>query len=126
MEKTSRLPAAFNMKNMKKKSIAFLIEHSPCCILSFAAGFIGLPMLAHNPPIELCFAIFGAIIGEYIGHRIFHKHDSCSHDACARAVIRRYGLSLLIGLASWGAHQTLFHHPAHTHHAAIHSVKLPV
>lgn len=119
MEKTSFLPASFSARNLKSKSIAFLIEHSPCCLLSFAAGFVGLPMLYHNPRIELAFAIVGAVLGEYLGHRWFHKDGSCHHETCIRGVMRRYAFSLLIGLASWGLHQKLFHHAHDDDHGHV-------
>lgn len=119
IQKPRLLPAALNWRQVKTKSIAFIIEHSPCCLLSFAAGFIGLPMLYHNPRIELAFAIFGAVFGEWLGHRLFHKHDSCHHDTCIRGTLRRYAISLLIGLASWGLHQQLFHH-RHDHEVGVH------
>jgi len=90
-----------------------LIEHAPCCILSFAAGFIGLPILNHNPIVELGFAFGGAVAGEYIGHKYFVKNHT--HKPGWKSTVRRYGLSLVFGLASWGVHQAVFHDHAHDH-----------
>jgi hypothetical protein len=103
-----RLP--FSLSAVKTKGLTLAIEHAPCCILSFAAGFIGLPMLTHNPVIELGFAVGGAVAGEHIGHRLFSKH---THGSGLGSAVKRYGIALAFGLASWGAHQALFHdhHP---------------
>jgi hypothetical protein len=124
--KTARLPSPlrlrFNMQSLKTKGLTLLIEHSPCCILSFGAAMIGVPFLRHNPVIELGFAIGGAIVGEHIGHKYFHKHTG-AHDAHGhshekegwRGLCVRYGLALTFGLASWGVHQVYFHDHGHHH-----------
>lgn len=114
--KLPSLKTHFNLRSLKTKGLTLLIEHLPCCILSVAAGFIGLPLLNHNPVIELGFAIGGAITGEYVGHKYFLKHK---HPETTMHQFRRYGLSLLFGLASWGLHQKLFHH----HHDEDHHHK---
>lgn len=108
----------FNARTVKTKGLTLLIEHGPCCILSLAAGFVGLPWIAHNPMLELGFAMGGAIIGEYVGHRLFHTHSHAA-DSAARTA-RRYGLSVLFGLASWGVHQVAFHKPHDHRHETSH------
>lgn len=112
---------AFNGASIKTKALTLLIEHSPCCLLSVAAGFIGIPGMAHNPAIELALAIGGAIIGETVGHRLFHKKSAESRAEGYKKTLRRYGLSCLFGLASWGVHQTLLHKGSDNHnkHALI-------
>jgi hypothetical protein len=109
----SILKTHFNLRSVKTKGLTLLIEHGPCCILSVAAGFIGLPMLAHNPVLELGFAIGGAFTGEYIGHRLFHRKSEGHKPPVSRW--RRYGVALAFGLASWGIHQAVFHKDAHPH-----------
>lgn len=110
----------FNLHSVKTKGLTLLIEHGPCCILSFSAGLIGLPGLNHNPVLELGFALGGAVVGEFAGSRLFHKHAH-AHEAMGRT-LRRYGLSLLFGVASWGVHQKFMHqdhdhaHPAQETH----------
>lgn len=97
--------------NYKSKLISLCIEHLPCCLLSAMAGFLSIPWFNHNPLIELGFAVGGALIGEYIGHRIFCAHD---HKQTARKTLLRYAFALAIGIASWGVHQVLFHdHSGH-------------
>lgn len=112
------LKLEFNLKAIKTKALTLLIEHGPCCILSFAAGFIGLPFLNHNPMVELGFAFGGAIAGEYIGHKYFEKNHT--HKLGWKATVRRYGLSLVFGLASWGVHQVAFHEDP-TEHTKVHT-----
>jgi hypothetical protein len=110
----------FNINSIKTKGLTLLIEHSPCCLLAFAAGFLGLPLLNHNPAIELGFAVAGAFIGEYIGHNYLFKKScqSHSHDEGLKGRMKRYGLALAFGLASWGLHQAFLHEPAdHAGHA---------
>lgn len=101
----------FNARAFKTKSLTLLIEHGPCCILSFAAGLVGLSGLAHNPLLELCFAFAGALGGEYLGHRLFHRGGHDHGGAGSAKTLRRYGLALVFGMASWGVHQAVFHHP---------------
>lgn len=105
------LRRTFNLRSLKTKALTLLIEHGPCCIFSLVAGAVGLPFLNHNPALEMGFALGGAVVGEYIGHRLFHKHEGGqSH----MPTWKRYGLSLMFGVASWGAHQILLHdHAAH-------------
>lgn len=107
----------FNLRSIKTKGLTLLIEHGPCCILSAAAGFIGVHGLAHNPMLELGFAVGGAFAGEYIGHRLFHKgHDHEKQGTAPwKGKVRRYALALTFGLASWGVHQQLFHKHDHDH-----------
>lgn len=103
----------FNLRSLKTKGLTLLIEHGPCCILSAAAGFIGVHGLAHNPMLELGFAVGGAFAGEYIGHRLFHKGKD--HGGGRWQGARRYALALAFGLASWGVHQKVFHKHDHDH-----------
>jgi hypothetical protein len=98
----------FNWASFKSKSLTLLIEHSPCCLLSFASGFLGVSVLNHNPVLELGFALSGALIGDHIGHKYFNQ-DCCKDDKKSENKLRRYALALSFGLASWGAHQMFFH-----------------
>lgn len=102
------------MKSFKTRGLTLLIEHSPCCILSFAAGLVGISFLNHNPMLELGFALGGAVVGERIGHHIFHKGEHHHHGW--KDTARRYGLSLMFGLASWGVHQQFLHNDHHHAH----------
>jgi hypothetical protein len=112
------LRSKFNLSAIKTKGLTLLIEHAPCCILSFAAGFIGISILNHNPILELGFAIGGAIIGEHIGHKYFVKNHT--HKPGWKSKAKRYGASIAFGLASWGVHQAAFHdHNAHGHDTAL-------
>jgi hypothetical protein len=56
------LHSHFSLASVKTKGLTLAIEHAPCCLLSFAAGFIGIAALNHNPVIELGFAIGGAFM----------------------------------------------------------------
>jgi hypothetical protein len=104
----------FNLASFKTKGLTLLIEHSPCCLLSFASGFVGMSALAHNPALELGFALGGALIGDHIGHKYLNK-DCCKDDKKVDNKLRRYSLALCFGLASWGAHQVLIHdHDTHS------------
>lgn len=109
------LRISFNMSAIKTKGLTLLIEHAPCCLLSLAAGFIGLSAFNHNPVLELGFALGGAVVGEHIGHKYFAKKHT--HKPGWKSQAKRYGLSLLFGLTSWGGHQVAFHddhdHSAH-------------
>ena len=105
---SQKLSSYFNYNSFKTKGLTLLIEHAPCCILSFAAGFIGISALNHNPVLELGFAMGGAIIGEYVGHKFFVK--SHTHKGTGlKSFTKRYSVALAFGLASWGVHQALFH-----------------
>lgn len=109
-------PAAkrrFDRRHLPAKGLALLIEHLPCCILSMVAASIGLPFMRHNPVIELGFAVFGAIFGEWIGHKYFLKNHT--HDHGLRATFMRYGFALSLGLTTWWLHQIFFHHHDHGH-----------
>lgn len=117
-----KLAPYFNLTVLKTKGFTLLIEHAPCCILSFAAGFIGIAALNHNPLLELGFALGGALIGEHIGHKYFSKNHE--HKGIV-SNLKRYGLAISFGLASWGVHQTFFHdnhdnHPSEQHQACDH------
>lgn len=100
-----RLPA------LKQGAVTLIIEHSPCCLLAFVAGFAGIAFLNHNPLIELGFALGGALIGKKIGQRYFHA--ICCSNAENLPFIgltaRQVMIALSIGLLSWGAHQMLVH-----------------
>ena len=112
-KRADNLKRAFNMSSIKTKALTLLIEHGPCCIFTAVAGFAGLPFLNHNPVLEFGFAMGGAVLGEYIGHRIFHNKGHQHHNV---PHYKRYGLALMFGIASWGAHQILLHdHSAHAH-----------
>ncbi|MES2729627.1 MAG: hypothetical protein V4621_05970 [Pseudomonadota bacterium] len=91
---------------IKSRSLALLIEHMPCCLLTAVAASVGLPLLRHNPPLEFAFAIGGAMIGEFIGHRYILQHD---HPETKAHRGQRYMIALAIGLITWGLHQLLFH-----------------
>ena len=100
----------FNLSAIKTKGLTLLIEHAPCCILSFAAGFVGIAAINHNPILELSFALGGALVGEHIGHKYFskkHEHKGLASN------IKRYSIALAFGIASWGVHQALFHDHDH-------------
>lgn len=110
MNALTALRRGFNRRNIKTKGLALLIEHAPCCLLSVAASFAGLPFLRHNPLLELGFALGGAMIGEFIGHRYFHVHDGVhTHGNGVRSTVLRYSFAIMIGLATWGVHQAYFH-----------------
>ncbi len=91
---------------LKAQTLALTIEHAPCCLLTAVAASIGLPLLRHNPLIELGFAMGGALIGEFVGHRYILRHTHCE---TVRHVWQRYLIALAIGLITWGLHQILFH-----------------
>lgn len=111
----------FNLESFKTKGLTLLIEHAPCCLLSFGAGFIGISVLAHNPILELGFALGGAFLGDHIGHKYFNK--DCCKDGKKTNRLRRYSLAFCFGMASWGAHQLLFHdHSEHEHNHAPHEI----
>jgi len=95
--------------SIKTRGTALIIEHTPCCLLSFAAASIGVSILNHNPILELGFAIGGAIIGEHLGHRYFFKKCHLESNSNRITIAKRYGVALAFGLATWGAHQVLFH-----------------
>lgn len=111
-------------KQWKSKGLALLIEHAPCCLLSLLSGLIGIHALNHNPLLEFGFAVGGAIVGEYIGHRYFHGAAEAAtgthvphfrrHDT-----LKRYGLALAIGLFTWGLHQQFFHGHHDSSRAAV-------
>ncbi len=110
---------------VKRRVMALFCEHLPCCGLSMAAGFLHLPFVKHNPVIEFCFMIAAAIGFEYFYHSRTHKHGpDCSHGEVRgiKGFIKIYGLALTLGLASWFAHQLLFHHPHDAQHAAAKQV----
>lgn len=114
---------SFNLRSLSARGLGLAIEHLPCCILTVVAASIGIPFLSHNPLLELGFAVGGAMIGEYVGHKyIFNKH--CGHGGHSHesrnAVAKRYAIALAIGLTTWGAHQLFFHKQTdtHVHHAA--------
>lgn len=109
----------FNASALKTKGLSLLIGHGPCCGLSFVAGLMAIPGFSHNPLIELCFALGGAAAGEYVGHKYFVKEHA--HKSGWKPTAKRYGLSLLFGLAAWGVHQAVFHNHDHDHdHATEH------
>lgn len=95
------------LHGMSGKGLGLLIEHLPCCLLSLAAAAIGIPFLNHNSVLELGFAVGGALLGEYIGHRFIFK-KTC-HTGTSAHGIRRYSLALAIGLVTWGLHQAFLH-----------------
>lgn len=116
--KLSTLKPSFNLRSLSARSLGLAIEHLPCCILTVVAASIGIPFLSHNPLLELGFAVGGAMIGEYVGHKyIFNKHcGHAGHDHESRkSVAKRYAIALAIGLTTWGAHQALFHKNSHPH-----------
>lgn len=116
--------------SMGWKATALVAEHVPCCGASFAAGFLPhaqifgfeLHTLNHNPILEFGMMVTTAVGFEYLAHKRlcrnigavtgvdthFKKHDK----------LKRYGIALSIGLASWGIHQKLFHHH-HDEQAAV-------
>lgn len=113
--KLSSIKSSFNLRSLSARGLGLAIEHLPCCILTVIAASIGIPFLRHNPAIELGFAVGGALIGEYVGHKyIFNKrcvHPGHSHET-RRHAAGRYALALAIGLSTWGLHQAFFHkHP---------------
>ena len=93
-------------KHLGARALALIIEHTPCCLLTILAASIGLPLLRHNPLIEFGFAIGGALVGEYIGHRYILRHTHPETPAHKR---QRYMIALAIGLTTWAIHQILFH-----------------
>lgn len=109
------LRSHFSLASIKTKGLTLAIEHSPCCLLSFAAGFIGVAALHHNPLLELGFAIGGALIGDHVAHKYIKK--DCVHNHTNWGKVKRYSLSVCFGLASWGAHQLLLHDHMHDTHA---------
>lgn len=111
------------MSALKTKGLTLLIEHGPCCILSLAAGFIGISAFNHNPALELAFAFGGAIAGEYIGHKLFDKKHT--HKPGWKSKAKRYGLALVFGLASWSVHQAVFHNKEDDHHTHSHTIATP-
>ena len=109
------LAGKLTFNRIKKTSLTLTIEHAPCCLLSFGAGFIGIPFMYHNPVLELGFAMGGAMAGEYIGHKYLCRPANEQPFSKKHSIVRRYGLSLIFGVASWGAHQVLFHDHGHEH-----------
>lgn len=102
----TQTPFRQRLARLKAQSLALVIEHAPCCLLTAIAATIGLPLLNHNPIIELGFAIGGAMIGEYVGHRYILRH-TCPETR--HHTLQRYAIALAIGLITWGLHQILFH-----------------
>lgn len=129
MQYIRKLRMQFNLQAVKTKGLTLMIEHAPCCLLSIVGGLVGVSAFNHNPVLELGFALGGAVVGEYIGHKYFAKN--CTHKSDFRTTAKRYGLSLAFGLASWGAHQAFLHdhtgEEKHAHgqqqHACDHDVK---
>ncbi len=123
MTKTAALRKHFNVRALTIKGATLLAKEIPCVALAGAAGFIGIPGLSHNPVLELGIALGGAVAGEYVGGKIF---KSCVHEKGWKAQARRYGLSLVFGVATWGLHQKLLHrgheheHEHHEHHGHRH------
>lgn len=114
------LKPTFNIRSLSARGLGLAIEHLPCCLLTVVAASIGIPFLSHNPALELGFAVGGAMIGEYIGHKyIFNKqcaHGGHGHES-RKDTAKRYAIALAIGLTTWGAHQAFFHKPSeHNHH----------
>lgn len=106
----SILRPSFNLRSVSARGLGLAIEHLPCCLLTVAASMIGIPFLSHNAALELGFAIGGALIGEYVGHKYFFK-KSCGDGTHTHShTARRYAIALAIGLATWGAHQVFLHH----------------
>lgn len=109
---------SFNLRSLSARGLGLAIEHLPCCILTVVAASIGIPFLSHNPVLELGFAVGGAMIGEYVGHKyIFNKH--CGHGGHSHEertdTAKRYAIALAIGLTTWGAHQVFFHKHSDAH-----------
>ena len=117
VSRLSSLKTSFNLRSLSARSLGLAIEHLPCCILTVVAASIGIPFLSHNPVLELGFAIGGAMIGEYVGHKyIFNRHcGNHSHEGRSHTA-RRYAIALAIGLTTWGAHQMIFHTDRHAEH----------
>jgi hypothetical protein len=102
----TQTPLRRRWATFRARGLALMIEHAPCCLLTAIAATIGLPLLNHNPVIELGFAIGGAMIGEYVGHRYILRHTCPETHA---HTVQRYAIALAIGLITWGLHQILFH-----------------
>jgi hypothetical protein len=111
MDMIATVKSKMSLPAFKQGALTLLIEHSPCCLLAFFAGFVGIAFLYHNPLIELGFALGGALIGKKIGQRYFHS--TCCSDTDNIPFIgltgRQVMIALLIGLLSWSAHQGLVH-----------------
>ena len=121
--KSVTLKPTFNLRSLSARGLGLAIEHLPCCILTVVAASIGIPFFSHNPVLELGFAVGGAMIGEYVGHKyIFNKHcgHGDHHHEGRKDIAKRYAIALAIGLTTWGAHQAFFHKHSDTHevHAA--------
>lgn len=73
---------AKSRKNIAKRSLVKLaFTHTPCMALAVIGGVL-LPGILpegiiHNIALEIPIVIFGAILGDYAGHRIFDTN--CSH-----------------------------------------------
>lgn len=100
------------MHFFRRRSVPLIIEHLPCCVLSFLAGFVGVAFLHHNPVLELAFAIGGALIGEKLAHKFFLTQENCPCDdnhSSSKYKLKGYALAITIGVISWGIHQIFFH-----------------
>lgn len=96
----------------RRRGVALVLEHMPCCILSFVAGFVGVSVLHHNPVLELGFAIGGALVGEKLAHKFFLTQENCPCDDNHNSdnyKIKGYSLAIAIGVSSWAIHQVLVH-----------------
>ena len=96
---------------LKQSGLTLVIEHSPCCLLAFVAGFIGISFLYHNPVLELGFAMGGAVIGKRIGQKYFQTQ--CCDDTrplpYIGLTVKDCGFAFVFGGISWALHQILVH-----------------
>lgn len=98
---------------------------------TFTGSLLGLPFLQHNIALEFGLIISTAVASEAIGHKIFE----CTKEKESKlAVMKRYGISLAFGLATWPIHHAIFHthddgnhdhHHEHEHHDHHHTQVSP-
>ena len=114
------LRATYNPQSVKKNLFMLALKEVPCQLLTLSAGFLAVSShFVHNPRLELGIAIGASFAGEYVGDKIWHARKGAPQRSAVQNA-KRYGLSLVFGLAVWYGHQEIFHHKhAEPHHAVV-------
>jgi hypothetical protein len=113
IENSAPIPPLDRKARWQQNAVGFALKEGLCLSTTFVSSLIGLPFLQHNMLLEFGLIASTAIVSEAVGHRIF---DCKQEKESKLAAMKRYGVSLAFGFATWPVHHVIFHNDGHEGH----------
>lgn len=110
-------------QKVSESAVKAVFTHLPCLTLAVGGGVVFphfVPqMLIHNMAVEIPLTLVGVVVGEVMGHKIFHKEKKVSAYFSSIAKPEKALKLTAYSVASIALHLAIFN-GAHFHNGEIH------